>query len=131
VAASCAVPGYAAPVEIGGVQYVDGGVYSPTNADLLADCRLDLIVVSSPMSVQLPGGRPRADLPVRLRFRQFLRSEVWALRRRGLRVVTVEPDQATLRAIGVRMLRTSRGAEIERCAAAHAQRRLRGLGPSG
>jgi len=94
----------------------------------LADCRLDLVVVSSPMSIDLQGARPRADLVVRLRFRQFLRSEVWALRQHGLRVVTVEPDRATLHAIGGRMLDAPRGAQIEQCAHAHARLRLARLG---
>ena len=34
VAASCAIPAFFAPVVIDGVRYVDGGVHSPTNADL-------------------------------------------------------------------------------------------------
>ena len=33
VLASCAVPGVFSPVEIGGREYVDGGVWSPTNLD--------------------------------------------------------------------------------------------------
>ena len=36
VAASCAIPAFFAPVSIDGVRYVDGGVHSPTNADLVA-----------------------------------------------------------------------------------------------
>ena len=35
VAASCAIPGYYAPVSIDGVDHVDGGVHSPTNADVV------------------------------------------------------------------------------------------------
>ena len=35
IAASCAVPGYFAPVRIGERSYVDGGVHSPTNAAIL------------------------------------------------------------------------------------------------
>ena len=36
VEASCAIPGYFAPVTIDGTRYVDGGVHSTTNGDLLA-----------------------------------------------------------------------------------------------
>ena len=50
VAASCAIPGYFAPVTIGGVEYFDGGVHSPTSADVLADARVDIVVAVSPMS---------------------------------------------------------------------------------
>ena len=51
VAASCAIPGYFHPVEIDGEMYVDGGVHSPTNADVLDGWDLDVLLVSSPMSV--------------------------------------------------------------------------------
>ena len=54
VSASCAIPAYFAPVTIGDTQYVDGGAHSPTNADVLRSRPLDLVVVSSPMSVR-PG----------------------------------------------------------------------------
>ena len=37
VAASCAIPGFYRPVEIGGRRYVDGGLYSASNLDLLRD----------------------------------------------------------------------------------------------
>jgi len=50
VAASCAVPGYFAPVHVGRHTYVDGGVHSPTNAAVLRGRGLDLVVVVSPMS---------------------------------------------------------------------------------
>ena len=50
VAASSAIPGYFQPVEIDGREYVDGGVHSPTNADVLRKEDLDLVLVSSPMS---------------------------------------------------------------------------------
>src|SRR5690348_5441251 len=36
VAASCAIPSFFAPVVIDGERYVDGGVHSPTNAELVA-----------------------------------------------------------------------------------------------
>ena len=50
MAASCAVPGYFAPVRIGDHSYVDGGVHSPTNAAILRGQELDLVIVISPMS---------------------------------------------------------------------------------
>jgi NTE family protein len=52
VEASSAIPGWFAPVVIGGERYVDGGTHSPTNADLLAGIGLDLVVVVSPMSAR-------------------------------------------------------------------------------
>jgi len=70
-----------------GMADLDGGVHSPTNADRLADSDLELVIVSSPMSVDVRSVRPRVDLAMRLRFQQILRSETWVLRRRGLRIV--------------------------------------------
>src|SRR5688500_4343363 len=35
VAASCAIPGWFEPIEIDGTTYVDGGLHSPTNADVV------------------------------------------------------------------------------------------------
>jgi NTE family protein len=131
VAASCAIPGYFAPIRIDGVDYIDGGVHSPTNADLLAGRDLELVVVSSPMSVDVRSARPRVDLPVRLRFQQFLRGETWTLRRRGLRIVTIEPDTATLRAMGLNMMSARRIDEVEDHAYQHARRRLQAAALSG
>ena len=37
VAASCAIPGFYRPVTIGGKRYVDGGVWSTSNLDILRD----------------------------------------------------------------------------------------------
>ena len=50
VLASCAIPGYFRPVTIEGTEYVDGGVHSVTNADVLRSEGLDLVVIVSSMS---------------------------------------------------------------------------------
>jgi len=47
VAASCAIPGFFAPVEIGGEAFVDGGAHSPSNADVLLGADVGLVLVSS------------------------------------------------------------------------------------
>ena len=131
VAASCAIPAYFTPVRIDGVDYIDGGVHSPTNADLLAGRDLDLVVVSSPMSADVRSARPRVDLPIRLRFRQFLRGETWTLRRHGLRIVTIEPDATTLQAMGLNMMSARRVDEVEAHAYRHARRRLQAAARAG
>ena len=48
--ASCAIPGWYAPVQIGGRRYVDGGAWSTTNVDLLATESLDEVYVLAPMA---------------------------------------------------------------------------------
>jgi NTE family protein len=50
VAASCAIPGFYRPVTIGGRPYVDGGVCSASNLDLLAGDELDLVICLNPLS---------------------------------------------------------------------------------
>jgi NTE family protein len=126
VAASCAIPGYLSAVEIDGVSYVDGGVHSPTNADLLAGCELDAVVVSSPMSMELSASaiRPRVDLPLRLLFHRYVQEEVWALRGTGTRVVTIEPDAAVLAGMGWNMMHGENIDEIEEAACELARGRL-------
>ena len=48
VLASCAVPWIFAPVEIGGREYVDGGVWSPTNLDAVPAGRGSRVLVPDP-----------------------------------------------------------------------------------
>jgi NTE family protein len=99
VAASCAIPGYYAPVVVAGDEYVDGGAHSPTNADLAADGP-GLVVVSSPMSVGRGALRPRPELVGRLTHRAALSREVAGLRRRGRTVVTFQPGPEDLGVMG-------------------------------
>ena len=127
VAASCAIPGYFTPIEVDGVAYVDGGLHSPTNADVLANAGLDLVVVSSPMSVQLRSVRGRLDLPLRLLFHGYLREEVWTLQRHGTRVVTIEPDAAVLAVTGLNLMDGRQIHDIEERAYELGRQRLRGL----
>jgi NTE family protein len=92
VAASCAIPAYFAPVTIDGSRYVDGGVHSPSNADVVADEKLDLVIVSSPMSSARGVRRQGIDVPMRHVTRLALAREVAMLRRRGTTVVTFQPN---------------------------------------
>jgi len=100
VAASCAIPGYYAPVEIEGIAYSDGGAHSPTNLDLLAGEALDLVIVSSPMSISRGAPRPRLDVPVRLQFRRYLSGEAAKVTRSGTPVVSFQPNSADLDVLG-------------------------------
>ncbi len=52
VAASCAVPGVVAPVRIGERDYLDGGVHSADNVDVLAGRSFDQVIISSPLSTE-------------------------------------------------------------------------------
>ncbi|MFB7129197.1 patatin-like phospholipase family protein [Kitasatospora sp. NPDC056273] len=53
VMASCAIPGWFAPVRLDGSAYVDGGCWSATNADLMLGRGLDEVYVLAPMALRL------------------------------------------------------------------------------
>ncbi len=66
VQASSAIPGYFEPVHIGRHTYIDGGVHSPTNADLAAGLGFDLVVVISTMTATARALRRDPRLTARL-----------------------------------------------------------------
>lgn len=55
VASSCAVPGLFPPVTIDGDRFTDGGAWSPSNADVLADEGLDQVLFIGPIGTFLAG----------------------------------------------------------------------------
>ena len=128
VAASCAIPAFFAPVWIDGVRFVDGGVHSPTNADLVAGLELDLVVVSSPMSIAGTGVRFAADQPARLISRYALGREVARVRRSGTPVLTFQPTEADLAVMGLNAMEESRRAPVAHAAYESARRRLDSTG---
>jgi NTE family protein len=98
VEASCAVPGYFTPVSIDGTRYVDGGVHSTTNADLVVthEPLPDLAVVCAPMSA-VTGAVPRTQaFSIRQFARRQLAGEVAALRAVGVETITFQPTAADL-----------------------------------
>jgi len=113
VSASCAIPGYFSPIRIGGTEYLDGGVHSATNADVLRAADLDLVVVVSPMSVA--GGRSRSyDALPRWSAHRRLEREVARLRREGMDVVRIEPAGRALRVMGLNAMATDRSTRVVR-----------------
>jgi NTE family protein len=111
VAASCAVPGYFAPVRIGGRSYIDGGVHSPTNAAVLRGAGLDLVVVVSPMS-GAAGWRPDFHVATRRHSARLLKREVAALDAAGVRTVVFEPGPAELEVMSGDMMSRQRINEV-------------------
>jgi len=100
-AASCAVPGYFAPVTIDGVEYIDGGAHSITNADVLAASgqHFDVVIVVSPMSC---AGRTPLTFAGTLRrlARRALHHELTALQSVTDRIVVFEPGPSAIAAMG-------------------------------
>jgi len=119
VAASCAIPGWFAPVTIGEREYVDGGVHSTTNADVLTHAGLDLVVVVAPMSAA-HGSSRSADAPMRWAAHRRLEAELRTLRSQGTRVVRFEPTAATLRLMGLNAMAEDRSVAVARAAMADA-----------
>lgn len=111
VAASCAIPGYFRPVRIGDEHYLDGGVHSPTNADVLRHERLDLVIVVSPMSAA-HGRSTGPDAPMRWSAHSRLEREVRKLQAAGTEVVRFEPGRAALAAMGVNAMADDRSDRV-------------------
>ena len=100
VAASCAIPAFFQPVTINGRRYIDGGVRSMMNVDLLAELDLDLVVALSPMSIDgLHLRSPFASLARGLPKLQ-LRRELGVLHDVGIPTVCLEPDLSVSKAVG-------------------------------
>lgn len=89
VQASCSAPWAQRPVRIGEHEYVDGGVWSPTNMDAAPARRATHLLCLAPMGAQL-GPQPR-HRAVRAAVTASIRVETAALRRRGAIVTVVVP----------------------------------------
>jgi NTE family protein len=125
VTASCAIPGYFAPVVIDGHRHVDGGMWSIHNLDLVAGLGLDLVVVSAPMSTADPRAVERGTV-VRLPVRQRLDREADQVRRSGTAVVMIQPDARLREVMGTSTMRLSRRAPVARATHAHMRDLVRG-----
>jgi NTE family protein len=111
VQASCAIPTYFRQVNINGDRYVDGGVISPTNADLLIDRDLDLVVAVSPMS-----GTRGAMLTFpplgRGFFARKLRRELEPIEEAGTPTLIIEPTLDEARVMGFNPMDPSKRVQV-------------------
>lgn len=108
VAASCAIPGFYQPVRIGGRLYVDGGIWSTSNLDVLRSQELDLVICFNPTSSLHP---VRALDPIAafgLLFNRAsgrrLGSEANRLRSEGTDIVLIQPTDRDLETMGVNLM---------------------------
>jgi NTE family protein len=85
VASSCALPGVSPPVTVDGRRYMDGGIGSGTNADVVTGA--DVLVVVEPLAHLFP--------------REPLERELAATG--AGTVITINPDQAALDAFGTNL----------------------------
>jgi NTE family protein len=136
VAASCAIPAFYHPVRINGRRYIDGGVCSQSNADLVNGLGLDAVVVLNPMSSQAaigargPAGRLAAAL--RSAAGRRLGHEVRKLREEGTEVLVLQPTADDLAVMGTNLMARGRRQEVTEQASTSVARelhRLRGQVP--
>jgi NTE family protein len=123
VLASCAIPAYFAPVVIGGVEYFDGGVHSPTNTSVLLARRPAVVLVISPMSASRFPSR-RADALMRWSAHRRLERESRRLIAAGCKVIGIEPGPAALDAMGLRPMDENRAAKVAESAYQETLRRI-------
>jgi NTE family protein len=116
VAASCAIPGFYRPVEISGRRYVDGGVASTSNLDLLANKGLDLVICLNPTS-SLHTPQPqtlgeRAAGALRQASGRRLGNEAKRVRASGTEVVLIQPTVQDLDAMGTNLMSSKRRHQV-------------------
>jgi NTE family protein len=110
VAASCAIPGFYRPVRIGGRRYVDGGLWSTSNLDILRSAGLDLVICLNPTSTLHPpfawNPAERAAGVFRRMSGRRLGSERKILRAAGTEVVLIQPTTEDHAAMGPNLMST-------------------------
>jgi NTE family protein len=123
VLASCAIPGYFRPIVIEGHEYVDGGVHSITNADVLRAENLDIVIIVSSMSAS-HGNAYGADGLIRRRVHRRMEHEVARLEANGVAVIRLEPGGDSRRVMGLRAMAEDRGPRVIEAAYEETRKRV-------
>jgi NTE family protein len=123
VLASCAIPGYFKPITIEGHEYVDGGVHSVTNADVLKSEELDIVVIVSSMSAA-HGNAHGADGMLRRSVHRRMEREVARLESSGTAVIRLEPGGESRRVMGLRAMAEDRGPRVIEAAYEETRKRV-------
>ena len=108
VMASCAIPGWYAPVSIGGRRFVDGGAWSTTNVDLVGREGLDEVYVLAPMA-SFVTDRPhrlasRLERRIRRRVTRRLLREAAKVSRTGAALTLLTPGPEDLAVMGANLM---------------------------
>jgi NTE family protein len=116
VMASCAIPGWYAPVQIGGRRYIDGGAWSTTNVDVLATESLDEVYVLAPMAAFVDDHphrlATRVERRVRRQVTRRLLNEAEKVTRAGAAITVLAPGPEDLATIGANMMDPARRLEV-------------------
>lgn len=123
VAASCAIPSVFNPVIIDGEKYVDGGLASSTNADILLKHELDAVIILAPLSTD---SRVNASIAgtVRTAMRVVTVAEQDRLKADGTTVLTFHPDKATIKAMGLNIMDVAKRPKVAELAYSWAKQLL-------
>jgi NTE family protein len=112
VCASYAIPGWCPPVTVDGRTYLDGGIASPTSADMLLGTDVREAIVLAPMASRQadpPSSRPsRFARGLRRHMTRIVDREVIELERAGIRVFRIDPGTEDLAAFGSNMMNPKR-----------------------
>jgi NTE family protein len=114
--ASCAIPGWYAPVDIGGRRYIDGGAWSATSVDVLADAGLDEVYVLAPM-VSFAIDNPRQVLARlerhwRTRVTKRCLREAALVQEGGTAVTVLGPGPEDLEVMGANLMAPARRSAV-------------------
>jgi NTE family protein len=137
VAASCAVPGLYEPVSIDGRVYVDGGIESVSNLDLVAGLGLEVVICLNPLSARERGGVLSPLARWQRHNHHILLEEAEVLRRQGTRVLLIEPTDEDLSVRGTNLMDPAPSDDVRRlaertvAAQLHEMRLGELLGPTG
>jgi len=110
VEASCTVPWLFAPVAIGGREYVDGGVWSPTNLDAAPAGRDTHVLCLNP-TASIPA-TSNVLAVIRNVSRTAVSVEALALRRRGAAIRTLAPSAESVEAMGTNFMDRERRGRV-------------------
>jgi NTE family protein len=124
VAASCAVPGFYRPVEIGGRPYVDGGIGGGVSLDLTTGLGLDLVVGLDPISCARPEIGRGAIGRIRRRIHAQLAAQARVVEGAGTPVLLLQPAEASIRLMGLNLLSRRRVTEVRLAAMEEVRRQL-------
>jgi NTE family protein len=108
VMASCAIPGWYAPVRIGGRRYIDGGAWSTTNVDVVAREGLDEVYVLAPMAAFIDDHphrlATRVERRVRRQVTRRMLHEAEKITRTGAAITVLTPGPEDLMAMGANLM---------------------------
>jgi NTE family protein len=125
VCASYAIPAWCPPVTVEGTTYLDGGIASPTSADMLLGTDVREAIVLAPMAsreIDPPRAREsQVAVWLRQHMTRIVNREVRALEQAGIRVARLEPCAEDLSAFGSNLMSPRRRRRVFDTAANNAK----------